>query len=89
MEINDKVKIIDNQFIYPSYQNWIDRYGTKKQCKKWVDGYHHSTDGIYVIKAIEQHETAKIDLYLIEDNDSIYIIEEQGIGLFKKTEGKK
>lgn len=78
-KVNDKVTVVSSGSQYSTYDKWVKIYASQwmdqwMDCDKCID----TTKG-YTVVAKGKHEECNKMLYLIQCDDKVYIIGEQGI----------
>lgn len=64
-KVGDKIKVIKNEYTYPIYETWINKYAMQYN-KAWKRGELPDKDNGYIIKVKAPHEVG-YDIYLIQD----------------------
>lgn len=78
-KVNDKVTVVDSGRQYSTYDKWVKIYASQwmdqwMDCDKCID-----TTEEYTVVAKGKHKDCNKMLYLIQCDDKVYIIGEQGI----------
>ena len=84
-KVGDKVKVIKNEYTFPTYDTWINKCAMQYK-KKWKEEELPNKNNEYIIKVKAPHEDG-LDIYLIQDikTKQVYIIDEKGIELVKEN----
>ena len=84
-KVGDKVKVIKNEYTFPTYDTWINKCAMQYK-KKWKEEELPNKNNEYLIKVKAPHEDG-LDIYLIQDikTKQVYIIDEKGIELVKEN----
>ena len=85
-KVGNKVKVINNEYTYSTYEAWINKYAMQYK-KKWKRKELPDEEGKYRIVVKAPHGLFNIDIYLIQDikTKQVYIIDDNGIELVKEN----
>lgn len=85
-KVGDKVKVINNEYTYSTYDTWINKYAMQYK-KEWNRKELPDKNNEYIIRVKAPHGVFNIDLYLIQDikTKKVYIIESKGLVLVKEN----
>ncbi len=85
-KVGDKVKVINNEYTYSTYEKWINKYAMQYK-KEWNGKELPDKNNEYIIRVKAPHGVFNIDLYLIQDikTKQVYIIESKGLVLVKEN----
>lgn len=75
LKVGDRVKVINSGHIYADYFSWLEGKDIDEDTiKKWVKGASPKNGSEYTIKKIAQHDSYNEELFLIENDDSAFIM---------------
>lgn len=85
-KVGNKVKVINNEYTYSTYDTWINKYAMQYK-KEWNKEEIPYKNNEYIIRVKAPHGLFNIDLYLIQDikTKQVYIIDDNGIELVKEN----
>lgn len=85
-KVGNKVKVINNEYTYSTYDTWINKYAMQYK-KEWNRKEIPYKNNEYIIRVKAPHGLFNIDLYLIQDikTKQVYIIDDKGIELVKEN----
>lgn len=85
-KVGNKVKVINNEYTYSTYEAWINKYAMQYK-KEWNKGEIPYKNNEYIIRVKAPHGLFNIDIYLIQDikTKQVYIIDDNGIELVKEN----
>lgn len=84
-KVGDKVKVINNEYTYSTYETWINKNAMQYK-KEWNRGEISYKNNEYIIRVKAPHEVGYY-IYLIQDikTKQVYIIDEEGFVLVKEN----
>lgn len=81
IELGDKVVVKNSTFIYPRYEQWVEK-NAKSYYKKWKKhGYDKTIEKgqVGTIVAKGRHEYDRFMLYLIKIESDFHVVEKEAI----------